>query len=126
MAAKKKAKKPRPAKKAKPDSRHTVLDRLDAVLSALGDDFRVFSSKNAPPSAADSAAAEAEIGRRFPPEYRAFVARWGSIIIDVKPEIWPPPAQFEVRPAWQMDFGRAVFGVGPGPQWMRVAMQFEE
>jgi hypothetical protein len=128
MAKKATAKRPKRAKKPASRAGTAVtreLDRVEKVLGALGDDFRVFSWRSAPPSEADIAAVEEEIDRPLPPDYRAFIARWGSLVIDVKPEIWPRPVQYEVRPSWQMDFGRAVFGISREPAWMRVAERLE-
>lgn len=125
MAAKKKT-----TKSAKPKPARSRADPMAAVaraLAALGDDYRVFSSVKRPPSAADVARAAKALGRTLPPEYRAFVERWGSLIVDVKPEIWRRPVEFEVRPAWQMDYARVVFGVVPpgeqAPPWVDVVHQ---
>jgi hypothetical protein len=90
------------------------LSPINRVLDTLGDDFRLFSARRTPPGEGPVAEAERALGVAFDPAYRSFLCAWGSMIVDVKEDVWPRPVEFEVRPLWQMQFGRVVNGVGPG------------
>jgi hypothetical protein len=121
-----KAAKKKTAKKKAAHERVDATLAVDRALDALKEDYRVFSSVERPPSAKDIARAEKAIGRVFPADYRRLIERRGAVIVDVKPEIWRRPVEFEVRPSWQMDYARVVFGVsrpGEGPPWLDVAQQ---
>jgi hypothetical protein len=117
MAARKKT----PAKKASP------VERVERALAKLGDDFNVFSAQRKPPSETAIRAAEKAIGRRLPSPYRELVAHFGPLAIEVDAKVWPRPEPFDVRPAWQMDFGLAMFGVASGgPPALDVVTQKSE
>ena len=93
----------------------STFDDVFSFLDTLGDDFRLWSSLRRPPDAAAIAAAEARAGFPFPPEYRELLARVGALYLDVNESVWPRPAEFEVRPLWQMCFGFWVHGVHDHP-----------
>ncbi len=100
--------------KAKPKASAKGAEAIVRAIDALGDDFRVFSSRTSPPDDAALDAAEAALGRRLPADYRALLARLGPLAIEVDAAVWARPEEFDVRPAWQMDFGLVMFGVASG------------
>ena len=73
---------------------------IERLLNDTGSEFRYFSSERQPPTEADIVDLEATLGRRLPDDYRAFLARWGLLILDVDEATWPRPAAYEIRPLW--------------------------
>lgn len=86
-------------------------DDVEAFARGLGDEYRIMWAIKDPPSEAMIAEAEEELDAKFPAEYRAFLARFGALYLDVDEATWRRPAPYEVRPSWQMGHGRIVAGV---------------
>jgi hypothetical protein len=61
-----------------------------------------------------------EMGAVFPTEYVAFsTSKLGGLQILVKEEIWPPPTEFQVGPAWTFKRGLFFHGIAKDiPEWM--------
>ncbi len=86
------------------------IDRIAHILDATGDEYRYFSSTA--PTPAELTQLERHLGRTLPPDYTAFILRWGVLILDVDEATWRRPAAYEVRPQWQMHYARFVHGMG--------------
>jgi hypothetical protein len=86
-------------------------DPILAAASGLDDDFNYFSG--GPPSEAEVAALEAELGHTLPAAHRALIGACQCLAVVVKDEVWPPPKAYEIRPAWQMWRGLEIFGLAP-------------
>jgi len=93
------------------DDDDATWDDVQAFTKALGDEFRIMWATKAPPDAEMIAEAEEALDVRFSDEYRAFLRRFGAIYLDVNEETWRRPVGYEVRPSWQMGYGRIVAGV---------------
>jgi hypothetical protein len=123
VARKASGKRTKAAAKARHAAPSDPIVLVESALAGLGADFRAFSCKKDPPSQHDLSEAERALGRPFPADYRKFIERWGSLVLDVTPDVWRRPVEFEVRPSWQMDYARVVFGIAPQPEWVRVEVQ---
>jgi hypothetical protein len=92
----------------------TNVEDVLSTLARLDGDYRFLSSLVSPPPEPAIAAAEAALGLRFAADYRALLARFGSIYVEVVESVWPRLKPIDDRPAWQMSYGRMVHGVGAG------------
>src|SRR4051794_10411934 len=91
----------------------TTLDALARKLKALPDEvFQVFTSSKSPATEKELAALEKKTRLPFPKPLRELLLRYGVLVIEVKPEVWPRPKEFDVGPAWQFQYGVQVLGVG--------------
>lgn len=86
---------------------------LEQAIASLPDGvFRVSHSAKRPPTEAELSQLEGALGRPLQPGHRELLARWGVLIVEVSPEVWPRPKAFEVLPAWRFQYGVQVLGVG--------------
>jgi hypothetical protein len=92
----------------------TTFDDVFAFLNELGDEYCFFTACR-PPDEPTIASTEAQLGFRLPEVYRAFVARYGAVYLEVIEEVWRRPQEFEIRPQWQMCFALWVHGVAEHP-----------
>ncbi len=92
-----------------------TLSSVAAQLDALDDDFSIFSGT--PPSKTEIVALEKELAKlgvpSLHPDHRALIAKLGSCAVVAKEAVWPPPAPYETRPAWQFWRGIEIFGLAP-------------
>lgn len=103
-----------------------TLARLTAQLDALDDDFSFFFQAK-PPTKARLDALEAKLGLPLHAEHRALIAKLSACAVVADEEVWPPPAAYEVRPAWQHHRGIEVFGLAPkGSAALDVVVQTRE
>lgn len=72
------------------------LERAIATLPA--DEYLVVTD---PPSRAEVA--------DVPPELAKLYATFGSLLIEVRPELWPRPKALDVLPSWRFELGFRVF-----------------
>ncbi len=89
-------------------------DPVAALIKRLGDEFRVMTASSRTPDDATIAEAEAQLGVRFPEEYKVFLRRYGVLYVDVDEATWRRPGEYEIRPSWQMGYGRVVAGIAAG------------
>ncbi len=87
--------------------------------------FQVVACQGSEPSEADVAAFEAEVGFRFPDEFRAFtMSALGGLYMAVREELWPRPKLFDVGPFWSFLYGLKVFGIAEGiPEWKSARIE---
>src|SRR5687767_8678619 len=90
-----------------------TLAALEKKLAALPDDvFEVFTASKTPPSEAEVDAIEAKTGIPVPKALRGFLLRYGALVVEVKPNVWPRPKAFDIGPAWRFGYGVRVLGAG--------------
>lgn len=64
------------------------------------------------------------VGVHFPDDYRAFLAGCGSLLVEVKEDLWPRPGLGDVGPHWmQTRFELSVFGVCAEAEWLRLEVE---
>lgn len=99
-----------------------TLAALEKKIEDLPDDaFQVFTASKTPPTEDEVDAIEAKTGIAVPKALRAFLLRYGVLVVEVKPEVWPRPKEFDVLPAWQFEYGVRVLGAGKNvPEELRI------
>jgi hypothetical protein len=76
------------------------------------------------PSPAEIDALEKRVGVHFPDDYRAFLAGCGSLLVEVKENLWRRPGLGDVGPHWmQTRFELSVFGVCAEVEWLRLEVE---
>lgn len=99
---------------------------FEAILRKHMDgEFSVFACGKDAPSETDIAAFERDIGYALPSDFRNFSkSQLGGLYVEVKEEVWPRAAKFEVGPFWSFLYGLAVYGFSPEiPEWMDMRRQ---
>lgn len=98
------------------------LAALEKKLRDLPDDtFQVFTASRTPPTEDEIDAIATKTGIAVPKALRAFLLRYGVLVVEVKADVWPRPKEFDVGPAWQFQYGVRVLGAGKKvPKELRI------
>ncbi|MCX6951122.1 MAG: SMI1/KNR4 family protein [Verrucomicrobia bacterium] len=91
-------------------------------------DFDVFSARGSEASEQDVARFEANVGFRFPDEFREFSTSYlGGLYMRAKEDIWPAGKEGDVGPYWSFLCGLIVFGVSKeAPDEIQMKTQLDE
>jgi len=87
----------------------------------LNDDFFVMGSVAKPATEEQITKYEESTGFTFSEDIKDFLTTFGSLIFEVKEEIWKRPQEFDVLPAWKFGYGFFVYGLSQDeemPSWM--------
>ena len=106
-----------------------TLDDFKNRFQDLNDDFMLFTSKSNPATAAMIQNYEAAKGLQFNEEVREFLLTFGSLILEVKEEIWKRPEEFDVLPSWKFGYGFFVYGLSSDenfPDWLSYEEKYDE
>jgi hypothetical protein len=107
-----------------------TIEEFRELLSTLDDDFALYCSAHAPPSEEEIAALETRLGITLPEGYKAFLASFGGVYLEVKEHAWPRPKLFQIGPSWTFLYGLMVLGIGSDtPDFLdieRVGASFAE
>lgn len=109
--------------------RMATLDDFKNRFQDLNDDFMLFTSKSNPATAAMIQNYEAAKGLQFNEEVREFLLTFGSLILEVKEEIWKRPEEFDVLPSWKFGYGFFVYGLSSDenfPDWLSYEEKYDE
>ena len=89
------------------------FESLERKIAALPDDtFRVLNSASSRPSESELSALESTISRRFSPGLQELLSKWGVLVVEGLPKVWPRPVELDVAPAWRFRYALRVLGVG--------------
>jgi len=87
----------------------------------LNDDFTVLGSVAQPATSEQITAYEEKTGYTFSEDFRDFLTTFGSLLFEVKEEVWRRPKLYDVLPAWKFGYGFFVYGLSQDkemPEWM--------
>lgn len=89
--------------------------------NSLNNDFFVVGSRDHPATEEQISVYEKASGYNFNGEFKEFLTTYGSLVFEVKAEIWRRPERLEVLPVWKYEYGFMVFGMAQDkemPYWM--------
>jgi len=95
----------------------------------LNEDFFVSGSVTDPATIQHIEAYEKSSGYIFSEDVRDFLTTFGSLLFEVKDEVWKHPKVGDVVPAWHMRYGFFIYGLCPTdsmPSWMGYEEKNEE
>jgi hypothetical protein len=93
------------------------------VAKLVGGGTVVIPTEHLPTPANIDALAE-RVGVRFPDDYRAFLAGVGSLLVEVKEDLWTRPGLGSIGPHWmQTRYELSVFGVCGEVEWLRLEVE---
>lgn len=87
----------------------------------LNDDFMIYTSKKQPATLEIIQKYESDKNLNINQEIKEFLTTFGSLILEVKEEIWKRPQEFDVLPAWKFGYGFFVYGLSSDanfPDWL--------
>ena len=87
----------------------------------LNDDFMIFTSKRQPATLEIIRKYESEKAIKINKDVEEFLLTFGSLILEVKEEIWKRPEEFDVLPSWKFGYGFFVYGLSSDedfPDWL--------
>lgn len=87
----------------------------------LNDDFMIYTSKRQPATLDIIQKYELEKAISIPQDIQEFLLEFGSLILEVKEEIWKRPQEFDVLPSWKFGYGFFVYGLSADenfPEWL--------
>jgi hypothetical protein len=89
--------------------------------AAMDNEIKLYCALDEPPTEADFAKLEKDLGRTLPAAYKKFQLRYGAAHCEAKEEFWPRPEVGDVGPAWHFSYGWTVLGIGKEvPGWMDI------
>lgn len=95
----------------------------------LNDNFFVMGSVANPATEEQITQYEESTGFIFSEDIKDFLTTFGSLIFEVKEEIWPRPQEFDVLSAWKFGYGFFVYGLSQDaemPSWMGFEEKHDE
>lgn len=95
----------------------------------LNDDFLVLGSVGKPATESQILAYEQSSGYRLSEDFRDFLLTFGSLIFEVKEEVWKRPDEFDVLATWKFGYGFFVYGLSQDeemPSWMTLQEKQKE
>lgn len=107
----------------------TTLKDFESRFYQLNDDFNLFTAKKQPATAAQIQAFEQEKSLSFPQEFKDFLTYFGTMVLEVKEEIWRRPKMFDVMPAWKFGYGMFIYGLDqayPNDHWLYYHNNFND
>jgi len=87
----------------------------------LNEDFTVCGSVAKPATLEQLSAYEVKSGYKFSEDFKDFLTTFGSLIFEVREEVWKRPQKYDVLPAWKFGYGFFVYGLSRDeemPDWM--------
>ena len=106
-----------------------TLEDFKDRFQKLNDDFMLFTSKSNPATGEMIQNYETQKGIVLNNDVREFLKAFGSLILEVKEEIWKRLEEFDVLPAWKFGYGFFVYGLSADPQfpdWLSYQEKYEE
>lgn len=98
-----------------------TLKKFQDRYNKLNDDFMIYTSKVHPPTLEQINQYEKDKGISINSDIREFLLHFGSLILEVKEDIWKRPQEFDVLPAWKFGYGFFVYGLSSDanfPDWL--------
>jgi len=95
----------------------------------LNQDFSFAGSVADPATPEQIEQYEKTSGYTFSEDFKDFLTTFGSLIFEVKEEIWKRPALYDVLPAWKFGYGFFVYGLSQDeqmPDWMKYDVKNKE
>jgi hypothetical protein len=95
----------------------------------LNDDFSVIGSIDKPATKKQISQYEKETGFKLSEDFKDFLLTFGTLIFEVKEEIWKRPKVNDVLPAWKLGYGFFVYGLSRDkdmPAWMSYPEKHRE
>jgi hypothetical protein len=95
----------------------------------LNQDFSVIGSVAKPATEEQISNYERDTGFHFHDDFIDFLLTFGSLIFEVKEEIWKRPNLYDVLPAWKFGYGFFVYGLSQDeemPSWMTYQEKHQE
>jgi len=95
----------------------------------LNDDFMIYTSKNQPATLDIIHQYESEKAISINKDIQEFLLEFGSLILEVKEEIWKRPQEFDVLPSWKFGYGFFVYGLSSDenfPNWLSYEEKYLE
>ncbi|WP_336702608.1 hypothetical protein [Chryseobacterium indologenes] len=95
----------------------------------LNDDFFVMGSVSNPATEEQIKKYEENTGFTFSEDVKDFLTSFGSLLFEVKEEIWKRPQEFDVLPGWKFGYGFFVYGLSQDeemPSWMGFEEKHQE
>jgi hypothetical protein len=105
------------------------LDQTKNILDKyLDEDFACFACGDDAPSEPVMVNLAARLGVQFPDEFiQHSTSEWGGIYIEVKEEVWPRPAPYEVGPFWSFLYAIFIYGTSAEiPDWMNLELAADD
>ncbi len=97
----------------------TTNDQPAPFTTLIDDELRLYCAWGDAPTEADLAALETRLGRALPAPFRAFLGKYGGVLLEAREEAWPRPKPGAAGPAWTFQYAFLVFGSGRGiPRWL--------
>ncbi|MGB5989945.1 MAG: hypothetical protein WBG43_09415 [Marinifilaceae bacterium] len=94
----------------------------------LNEDFIVLGSAN-PATSTQIDEYEKKSGYEFSEDVKDFLQTFGTLLFEVKEDIWRRPKVFDVLPSWKFGYGFFVYGLSQDeetPIWMTYADKNQE
>lgn len=88
-----------------------TLNNFQERFNKLNDDFMIYTSKRNPATLEIINTYEKQKGIVIHQDIREFLLYFGSLILEVKEDIWKRPQEFDVLPAWKFGYGFFVYGL---------------
>lgn len=113
----------------------TTKEDFWARKKQLNSDFIVLGSVAKPATLEQINAYEEDAGYKFSEDFVDFLTTFGSLIFEVKEEVWRRPQLYDVMPAWKFGYGFFVYGLSQDeqmPEWMsydeknKEALEYKE
>jgi hypothetical protein len=104
-------------------------DQFWNTRNKLNADFSVIGSTNKPATRKQIRQYEKETGFRFNKDFEDFLLTFGTVIFEVREEIWRRPEVYDVLPAWKFGYGFFVYGLCQDkdmPSWMSYHEKHQE
>ncbi|SFW39679.1 hypothetical protein [Cellulophaga fucicola] len=95
----------------------------------LNDDFVVLGSVADPATVGQITAYEKSSGYVFSEDVKDFLVTFGTLLFEVKEEVWRRPKVYDVMPAWKFGYGFFVYGLSKDeetPAWMTFEEKNQE
>ncbi|MGH1519840.1 hypothetical protein [Chryseobacterium sp. JK1] len=95
----------------------------------LNDDFFVMGSVANPAAEKQITDYEESKGFTFSEDMKDFLTTFGSLVFEVKEEVWKRPNEFDVLPSWKFGYGFFVYGLSQDeemPSWMNFEEKYHE
>lgn len=106
-----------------------ILQDFKNRFEKLNDDFMIYTSKKQPATLEIIQKYESDKNLNINQEIKEFLTTFGSLILEVKEEIWKRPQEFDVLPAWKFGYGFFVYGLSSDvnfPDWLSYDEKFAE
>lgn len=103
-----------------------TLQDFEKRFYQLNNDFNLFTAKKQPATLAQIETFEQEKSLSFPQEFKTY---FGTMVLEVKEEIWQRPKMYDVMPAWKFGYGMFIYGLDqayPDDHWLYYHNNFDD